>query len=313
MEFYNKTGKMAIGSRLRQLSDLMTRQAGRVYAMYGIDMNPKWFPAFYVLSEGKARTITEIAQEIGHSHPSVSMIVKEMLKKGYVAEKKKTGDGRKNFIALSARGRLVREKIQEQYLDVNAAVEKAIRGSQYNLWKAIEEWEFLLKEKTLFERVEAERKLRAAARVSIVDYQPAHQRYFKQLNEEWIGTYFKMEEEDHEQLDHPGEYILRPGGAILMALCDGVPVGTCALLRKGDHYEMAKMAVAPAAKGRGIGRLLAEAIIERARAAGATCIFLESNTILKPAISLYQKLGFKKITGAPSPYERSNIQMELLL
>jgi hypothetical protein len=34
---------------------------------------------------------------------------------------------------------------------------------------------------------------------------------------------------------------------------------------------------------------------------------------LKPAISMYYKLGFKKVEDLPSPYERCNIQMELEL
>jgi GNAT superfamily N-acetyltransferase len=78
-------------------------------------------------------------------------------------------------------------------------------------------------------------------------------------------------------------------------------------------FELAKMAVNPAAQGKHIGWLLGNAIIETAKLAGAKKIFLESNTILKPAIQLYHKLGFKKIINRPSPYERSNIQMELIL
>ncbi|RZL43422.1 MAG: MarR family transcriptional regulator, partial [Pedobacter sp.] len=42
-------------------------------------------------------------------------------------------------------------------------------------------------------------------------------------------------------------------------------------------------------------------------------IYLESNTILKPAINLYHKLGFEKIAGKPTPYTRCNIQMELVV
>ncbi|RYY25293.1 MAG: MarR family transcriptional regulator, partial [Chitinophagaceae bacterium] len=49
------------------------------------------------------------------------------------------------------------------------------------------------------------------------------------------------------------------------------------------------------------------------RELGARKVYLESNTKLEPAINLYYKLGFKKIAGAPSPYERCNIQMELEL
>jgi len=52
---------------------------------------------------------------------------------------------------------------------------------------------------------------------------------------------------------------------------------------------------------------------EKAKALGAKKLFLESNRILTPALSLYQKLGFVEMVGATSPYERSDIQMELIL
>lgn len=101
-----------------------------------------------------------------------------------------------------------------------------------------------------------------------------------------------------------------------MALLDGEPVGTCALLKMNNpefDYELGKMAVSPAVQGRNIGWLLGNAVIERAKSLGAKCLYLESNTILKPAISLYHKLGFVKVVGPASPYERSNIQMALRL
>ena len=78
-------------------------------------------------------------------------------------------------------------------------------------------------------------------------------------------------------------------------------------------FELAKMAVSPKAQGKNIGWLLGQAIIEKAKALGGKLMYLESNTSLKPAINLYYKLGFKKIVGRATPYERSNIQMELNL
>lgn len=50
-------------------------------------------------------TITSIAKEIGHSHPSVSNIMKEMVAKGLVKETKDKSDGRKNRVLLSAKGK----------------------------------------------------------------------------------------------------------------------------------------------------------------------------------------------------------------
>jgi DNA-binding MarR family transcriptional regulator/GNAT superfamily N-acetyltransferase len=314
MDFYTRVGKMALGSRLRRLSELLTDQAAQVYSLYEVAIEPKWFPVFYVLSEGEEKSITQIAQEIGHSHPSVSTIVKEMVKKDIVAKGATRSDARENYVKLTDKGLTINKLIQAQYVDVNAAVENALGETQNNIWKAIEEWEFLLSQKSLLERVKYEKKLREGKEVEIVDYNPKYKLAFKQLNEEWITTWFKMEEADHKSLDHPEEYILNKGGHILFALYREEPIGTCALINLGDgSFELAKMAVSPKVKGKGIGFLLGKAAIEKAKQAGAGRLYLESNTLLKPAINLYHKLGFKKITGPPSPYERSNIQMELNL
>jgi len=206
------------------------------------------------------------------------------------------------------------KRIQDQYADVNEAVENAIGETQYNIWKAIEEWEFLLEQKSLVKRVQAEKKIREKKDIQIVDYEPRYQSAFKQLNEEWITANFKMEAADYKSLDHPKEYILDKGGYILIALYKGETVGACGLIKMDSNkFELAKMAVSPVAKGKGIGYLLGLACIEKAQQAGASTLYLESNTKLKPAISLYHKLGFKKIAGEPSPYERCNIQMEVAL
>ena len=150
--------------------------------------------------------------------------------------------------------------------------------------------------------------------VQIVEYRPEHQPSFKRLNEEWITRWFKMEEADYKSLDHPQEYILDTGGHILIALCEGEPVGTCALIKMdAGTYELAKMSVSSQVRGKGIGFLLGQAAIEKARSLGARRLYLESNTVLEPAVRLYRKLGFQKIQGATSPYERCDIQMELIL
>ena len=150
--------------------------------------------------------------------------------------------------------------------------------------------------------------------IEIVDYRPQYQPSFKRLNEEWITRWFKMEAADYKSLDRPQEYILDGGGQILIALCGGEPVGTCALIKMdADTYELAKMSVSSQARGRGIGFLLGQAAIEKATSLGARRLYLESNTVLEPAVRLYRKLGFQEIQGATSPYERCDIQMEMVL
>ncbi len=316
MEFFNKVGKMAIGSRLRMLTETITEDALRIYKLYDINFQPKWFPVFYTLQSGEELTITAISKEIGHSHPSVSKIIAEMVKNGFITEKKDKTDGRRNLVSLSDKGREASIKIQAQYADVTNAVEELSAQASHDLWKAIDEWEYLLEQKSLLRSVQEHQKTREGNQVQIVSYEPRYAKNFRDLNEEWISQYFKMEEADYRALDNPDSYIIDKGGIILVALYNGEAVGVCALLRMDDpeyDYELAKMAVSPKAQGKNIGYLLGRAIIDQAKTLGASKLYLESNTILKPAISLYHKLGFTKVAGRPSPYERSNIQMELIL
>jgi ribosomal protein S18 acetylase RimI-like enzyme len=314
MDFFTQTGKMAIGSRLRLLTDAITADAVDIYKLYNVQLHPKWFPVFHTLTQGNF-TITEMAQQIGHSHPSVSKIVVEMAKAGLITEKKDK-DGRKNLVSLSKKGRELSEKIKDQYIDVTNAVEAISKEARHDLWKAIEEWEFLLNRKSLFQYVKEQRKQRESQKVKIVRYKPVYAKAFRELNEEWINKYFTMEKADRKSLDHPKEYVLDKGGEIFVALYDDEPVGVCALVKMDDpefDFELAKMAVSPKAQGKNIGWLLGQTIIEKARSLGGKKLYIESNTSLKPAINLYYKLGFKKISGRATPYERCNIQMELEL
>ncbi|OMQ10562.1 bifunctional helix-turn-helix transcriptional regulator/GNAT family N-acetyltransferase [[Flexibacter] sp. ATCC 35103] len=316
MEFYNKVGKVALGSRLRLMTAIITDDAAKIYESYGMNFMPKWFPVFYTLMEEQEITITEIATQIGHSQPSVSKIIQEMIAAGLIEESLKSNDKRRNIVGLTAQGTEFSKELKLQVKDVEAAVDGLIAESTHNLWAALEEWEFLLEQKSLFKRVNEEKKKRESKDVQIVDFEPQYLDAFKSLNVEWISTYFEMEEADYKALDNPQEYILDKGGKIFVALYRNEPVGVCALIKMKDStydFEMAKMAVSPNAQGKNIGFLLGQAIVKSAREMGAEKIYLESNTILKPAINLYYKLGFQKVYGLATPYKRCNIQMELII
>lgn len=148
--------------------------------------------------------------------------------------------------------------------------------------------------------------------VQIIDYNESYKEAFKTINQQWIERHFEMEEIDLKALNNPKEYILDKGGHIVVALLEGEPVGVCALI-KMDHpefdFELAKMGVTPKAQGKGVGFKIGQELVKKAQKIGAKTIYLESNTLLKPAINLYKKLGFKEIEGTNSPYQRCDIQM----
>lgn len=330
---------MALGSRLRLLTATITDDAAEIYRLYGVDFSPKWFPVFFVLADSDSenagsanadsnpKSITEIAQLIGHSQPSVSKIVQEMMQAGLVQERERSLnerstdvqralDKRRTSVELTLKGRELSTQLRVQCADVDAAIQGIIDEARHNLWEAIAEWEYLLQRESLLKRVRDQKKLRESRLVQIVDYEPRYQAVFKALNVEWISTHFQMEESDYKALEHPEEHILAKGGRIFVALYEGEPVGVCALIKMDDpdyDYELAKMAVSPKAKGKSIGWLLGQAVVAAAKEAGASKLYLESNTSLKPAINLYEKLGFRKVVGRNTPYARCNIQMELEL
>jgi putative acetyltransferase len=151
--------------------------------------------------------------------------------------------------------------------------------------------------------------------VEIVDFHEGFAPDFKALNVAWISRYFALEPKDLEVLDDPVGKVTAPGGHILMAVEGGEAIGCVALMvMKDGGFEVAKMAVIEAHKGRGVGRELMAACIERARQFGARRLYLETNSGLAPALGLYRRFGFQDVRPAqPSPYARADVMMELRL
>lgn len=315
MSFFDQLGPAALGSRLRRLSEQLTGQAADVYALYRLPFEPRWFLVFYLAAAEPGLHVGEIADRIGHTHAAVSQVVKELLKHELVRVERGAADSRRSVVTLTAKGAALWPALQEQTAAVREATEALLAETRHNLWLAIEEMEYALARQSLGSRVKAVRDQHLREQVQLLDYEPQYQPDFKRLNVEWIERYFAVEAADLKALDHPDEYILRRGGHILLAHYQGQIVGTCALIKMAaDRYELAKMAVSPAAQGLGIGLRLGEAAIAKARELGSRHLYLESNTKLAPALRLYHKLGFRKtVAGPPSPYARCNIQMELFL
>ncbi len=140
---------------------------------------------------------------------------------------------------------------------------------------------------------------------------------FRVLNEEWISRYFVLEAKDRETLGDPEGTILRKGGRVYQAWAGSEVVGCVALIPMEDGvYELSKMAVSPALRGKGVGRRLLLHAIKEARALGAASLFLGSNSILKNAVHLYEAVGFEHVPPESLPdmhYARADVFMSMKL
>lgn len=147
--------------------------------------------------------------------------------------------------------------------------------------------------------------------LKIVENDRQYLPYFVEFNLQWIKHYFVVEPDDQAMADNPGQYI-DDGGYIFTLLDEEQPVAVCALVKADEGcFELAKMGVPTAHRGKGYGNRLLEHVMEKLTQINAQKVYLISNTRLRSAIHLYEKYGFVTTHLGPHPrYQRGDIIME---
>lgn len=113
--------------------------------------------------------------------------------------------------------------------------------------------------------------------------------------------------------DLPAEYS-PPEGCIIICYIGGKPVGCAGLRLLTTHTcEMKRMYVQPGYRGKGIGKMLANMIIQHACRAGFKTLRLDTLESMKEAVHLYHKLGFYEIEAYRHNPVKGAIYMELAL
>jgi|SRR3989304_5436341 len=128
-----------------------------------------------------------------------------------------------------------------------------------------------------------------------------------------LGIDLEFQSFDREMAEFPGEY-QEPSGRILVAGVGDRVVG-CVCMRQfaPGICEMKRLYVVPEYQGHGLGRALAQAVINRARAMGYDRMRLDTLADMHEAKALYRSLGFKECQPyRPNPHSGTSF-LELTL
>lgn len=112
----------------------------------------------------------------------------------------------------------------------------------------------------------------------------------------------------------PGRYGADQGGSIVLAWDGGEAVGCVAMRDLGEGVcEMKRMYVRPARRGRGIGRMLGEAIVAAGRERGYRAMRLDTGATMQAAAAMYRGMGFGEIPAYNRDPVCGTVWMEMVL
>ncbi|NID16115.1 bifunctional helix-turn-helix transcriptional regulator/GNAT family N-acetyltransferase [Luteibacter yeojuensis] len=304
--------ELALGSRLKALSDQFYTAVDEVYRACGAGIESRWFPVMRYLRDVGPTTVTDMALAIGQTHSAVSQLADRLVDAGMVVRRRDPHDGRRSVLALTDAGERALGALGPVWLAIRRGMADSLGPHGLTMLKAIDDCEQALRERPLVAAILDQREALTRAGVEVVPFDPALRDHFRRLNQQWLERHFRVEGVDRTLFADPEGQIVAPGGAIFFALYAGEVIGTCALIRESEGvFELSKMGVDENFRGLGAGRALLDAAIAEYRRRGGKELFLESNSRLDRAIGMYERAGFVRQSSIRpgSHYERADVYM----
>ena len=310
--FLQSQRELALGSRFKAVSESLYGVANAAYRATGVKLDAHAFPVLrYVQVKGPA-AVGDIAGAIGQTHSAVSQSATRLQRGGWLVRRSDRGDARRSLLDLSAEGERRLGSLGPIWCAIRRGAHAAVARSGGPLLDGLGKLEAELASGEVLREILAEHARLRAAKPVVEPFRAEWREHFYRINAEWLERDFAIEDVDQRVLSQPEKYIIEPGGAVMFALVDGEVIGTCALLKEAPGvYELTKMGVASGWRGIGAGRLLLDATIAEFHKRRGKMLFLESNSQLTPALTMYRSAGFVLQPGGRpgSHYRRSDVYM----
>jgi len=148
-DFIRELAFKGFTARVKRLSDQLLYDARKLYEEINIGIEPNWHLVFLLLKKEKELTVTEIAQQLGFSHPAIIKIIKKMKEQGFVQSTLDTKDNRRQPIQLTDKGINNLPALEEKWEVIQDVVTELI-GNEF--LENFNDLETALKERNLYQR-----------------------------------------------------------------------------------------------------------------------------------------------------------------
>jgi len=317
MNFIEELGILALGTRIKSLSELLMKDVTRIYKDQEIDFEPRWFTFFQLLLHRGEITVTEIARELNQTHPAVIQVIHSLEKRKLISTKKDKTDQRKRLVSLTKKGKKLASDLKPVWNAIHQSAKEILEESDPALIEHIMQVEKALEQKSTYHRVEEILRRNTAENIEFVAFEEKYQKDFRQLNENWLNTYLEITEHDRQLLDDPVKEIINNKGMICLMISGRRVVGTYALQKRKDRAcELSKFTVKEEFRGLKLGERMLEHAIQQAQNLGYDSVLLFTHHKLSEATHLYLKKGFKEISEHPDFKDetgRCSMMMKLII
>ncbi|HAA19984.1 MAG TPA: MarR family transcriptional regulator [Cytophagales bacterium] len=155
MDYIKDLGYRALDSRFKRISDRMAHDIRKVYREQGLEIEPNWYLILLLLKENGQLSIAQIAERLGYAHPTMAILVKKMVAKGFLATQADAQDKRKQQISLSSKAKNMLPQLEEIWARCDEAILQ-ILGNDLQILPLLDAMEARLGSQSFYQRFQDE-------------------------------------------------------------------------------------------------------------------------------------------------------------
>lgn len=130
-DFIKELSYLGLASRLKRISDVMIHSGRQMYKSLDLDIEPNWYLVFKLLEKHGSLSVTDIADKLQFSHPSVITIINKMSKAGYLQSEPCPTDGRRQWITMTQKAKDLLPEYQKLWTAGTRGIELMLKDTNF--------------------------------------------------------------------------------------------------------------------------------------------------------------------------------------